>query len=90
MKTQRAIWGELFSKLGLSPEYIREGIVVKRYDVINIYRRVKDAMNNYDMEKCHQLLQQLEEMVSMDISINRQELKHMDCLYKFKKRDCVR
>lgn len=87
MKTQRAIWGELFSKLGLSPEYIREGIVVKRYDVINIYRRVKDAMNNYDMEKCHQLLQQLEEMVSMDISINRQELKHMDCLYRFKKRE---
>lgn len=73
--------------MGLSPEYIREGIVVKRYDVINIYRRVKDAMNNYDMEKCHQLLQQLEEMVSMDISINRQELKHMDCLYRFKKRE---
>ncbi len=87
VKTQRAIWGELFSKLGLSPEYHREGIITKQHDVITIYRNAKDAMNDYDMEKCHQLLQRLNQMLNMNIPVNKQELERMDCVYRYKKEE---
>ncbi|MCI8790748.1 MAG: hypothetical protein HFH92_16980, partial [Lachnospiraceae bacterium] len=85
VKTQRAIWGEMFTKLGLSPEYHRESIVTERYEAINIYRSAKGAMNNYDMEKCHHLLQRLEELVNTDILANRQELKSMDSICRLNK-----
>lgn len=87
VKTQRAIWGELFSKLGLSPEYHRESIITEQYETIRIYRNASDALNNYDMEKCHQLLQQLKKMLNMHIPINRQELKHMECIYSLQKKE---
>lgn len=85
VKTQRAIWGELFSRLGLPPEYHRHSIITDRHDVINIYRSATDAMNDYDTEKCHQLLQRLKELVDADIPANRQELERMECIYRFRK-----
>ena len=75
----------MFTKLGLSPEYHRESIVTERYEAINIYRSAKGAMNNYDMEKCHHLLQRLEELVNTDILANRQELKSMDSICRLNK-----
>lgn len=85
VKTQRAIWGELFSRLGLSPEYHRESIITDRHDVINIYRNARKAANNYDIVKCHKLLLQLNKMLSMDIPVNKQELERMDCVCRFRK-----
>lgn len=87
VKTQRAIWGELFSRLGLSPEYHRHSIITDWHDVINIYRYASDALNNYDMDKCHQLLQQLKKMLNMHIPVNRQELEHMECIYSLQKKE---
>ena len=85
MKTQRAIWRELFCRLGLSPECKRESVVTERHEVINMYRSAKDALNNRETEKVHRLLQQMKEALDEEIPANRQELKHMECLCRLHK-----
>lgn len=87
VKTQRAIWGELFSRLGLSPEYHRESIITERYETISIYRTASDALNNHNLERSHQLLLQLKEMLDMHIPINGQELKYMECICRFQRKE---
>ena len=87
MKTQRAIWRELFCRLGLSPECKRESVVTERHEVINMYRSAKDALNNRETEKVHRLLQQMKEALDEEIPANRQELKHMECLCRLHKQE---
>lgn len=87
VKTQRAIWGELFSKLGLSPEYIREGIITEQHEAIIIYRSANDELNNHNLEKSHQLLLRLKEMLDIHIPVNRQELEHMEYICRLQKKE---
>ena len=86
-KSQRAVWSELFCRLGLSPEYQRESVVTGQRDVLLLYRASKDASNNYDTEETRRLLEHLKKLLPMDIPINRQELERKDCLNKLQKKE---
>ncbi len=86
-KSQRAVWSELFCRLGLSPEYQRESVVTGQRDVLLMYRASGDTLNNHDTEETQRLLEQLKKLLPMDIPINRQELERKDCLNKLQKKE---
>ncbi len=86
-RSQRAVWSELFCRLGLSPEYQRESVVTGQRDVLLMYRASGDTLNNHDTEETQRLLEQLKKLLPMDIPINRQELERKDCLNKLQKKE---
>ncbi len=86
-RSQRAVWSELFCRLGLSPEYQRESVVTGQRDVLLLYRASGDALNNHDTEETQRLLEQLKDLLPMDVLINRQELERKDCLNKLQKKE---
>ncbi len=86
-RSQRAVWSELFCRLGLSPEYQRESVVTGQRDVLLMYRASGDTLNNHDTEETRRLLEQLKKLLPMDIPINRQELERKDCLNKLQKKE---
>lgn len=87
VKSQRAVWRELFCRLGLSPECQRERIVTGHWDVLLLFRAAVEALNGHDTDKTTRLLERLKELLPMDIPINRQELERNDCLNKLQKKE---
>lgn len=78
--THMQIVGELFERMGLSPEYQRKKIVTDRYEAIVLYDTAVKALNNQDMDTLSRVLPQLRETLPMDIVINRQEMEFLDTL----------
>ncbi|MDE5746512.1 MAG: transcriptional regulator [Acetatifactor sp.] len=78
--THMQIVGELFERMGLSPEYQRKKIVTDRYEAIALYDTATKALNNQDMDTLNRVLPQLRETLPMDIVINRQEMEFLDTL----------
>ncbi|MDE5950857.1 MAG: helix-turn-helix domain-containing protein, partial [Acetatifactor sp.] len=78
--THMQIVGELFERMGLSPEYQMKKIVTERYEAIALYDTATKALNNQDMDTLNRVLPQLRETLPMDIVINRQEMEFLDTL----------
>lgn len=92
--THMQIVGELFERMGLSPEYQRKKIVTDRYEAIVLYDTAARALNNRDMETLNRVLPQLREILPMDIVINRQEMEFLEVLHlwhcgQITDRDCA-
>ena len=71
-KVKMPIAKQLFEKLNLSGEYQRADIVTNQPEVLEWLNEFVLATNNYEMETASELLQHIENHISMEIPLNRQ------------------
>lgn len=92
--THMEIMGELFERLGLSPEYQRKKVIVDRYESVVLYETAVKALNNQDMETLGKVLPKLRKTLPMDILNNQQEMEVLETLYlwyreQIAKKECL-
>jgi transcriptional regulator with XRE-family HTH domain len=84
MRTQMAVVRQLFERLGLPPEYQRREIITNSYDAVVLFDEIKKALNNGEKAKAESLLAELNGMLCMEIPNNRQEIKRLESLLRWK------
>ena len=71
-KVQMPIAKQLFEKLNLSGEYQRADIVTNKPEVLEWLNEFVLAINNYETDEALQILQNIENHISMEIPLNKQ------------------
>lgn len=83
-KTQMSIVRELFERLGLYAEYMRERVITNDYETLKLADRLARYINNEKMQEWEDSLQKLEKELCMEIPQNRQFIHSTDILLKYK------
>lgn len=77
-KPQIEIVRLLFERLNLSGEYQRWQVVTKDVRAFSIVDMIVYCINNFDFERCVELLEELEQYIDLDNAINEQYRKRIE------------
>ncbi len=84
---QRWVAEGLFEKLGLSGELIRTELVTSIPEARELMERLRESMNGQRWDEAEETLEQLKQLVSMDITCNRQALQRQEVLLSLAKKE---
>ena len=84
---QRWVAEGLFEKLGLSGELIRTELVTSIPEARELMERLRESMNGQRWDEAEETLEQLKQLVSMDITCNRQVLQRQEVLLSRAKKE---
>ncbi len=84
---QRWVAEGLFEKLGLSGELIRTELVTSIPEARELMERLRESMNGQRWDEAEETLEQLKQLVSMDITCNRQALQRQEVLLSRAKKE---
>ena len=87
VKTQMPIVRELFERLGLCAEYIRERVITSEYSVLKLAGELVWYENNHKIAEWEKCLNELEERLCLDIPQNKQFVVYSTCLLQLVKRE---
>lgn len=87
VKTQMPIVRELFERLGLCAEYIREKVLTSDFEVLKLAKEMVWHEINNRIEECERCLNELEEKLSLDIPQNKQFVMYYRYLLKLQKKN---
>lgn len=84
---QRWVTERLFEKLGLSRELVRSELVTEVPEARELMERLRESMNGQHWEEAEEMLERLKQLVSMDITCNRQALQRQEVLLSRAKKE---